>query len=149
MKVNFLLTFFYKKGNRKQKSRSGSKTGKSQIDLCCSDVALKQMLDIPKMSLLPLRINLPQIFTISGIQLLRKLSEDFQESILGGLILVYNCYSEQPVCNLFKRRTLSPVFSGEIFENGWLWTAISEQSKIAACNVIRFLTTNISFCIIL
>ena len=39
-----------------------------------------------------------------------------------------------------KRRTLPPVFSGEIFENGWLWTAASEQSKIFACNVIRFLT---------
>ena len=39
-------------------------------------------------------------------QVLRKLvflkvfSEDFQENFLGGVILVYNCYSEQPVCNL-------------------------------------------------
>ena len=37
-----------------------------------------------------------------------------------GIILVYNRYSEQPLCNLTKRSTLPPVFSGEIFENGWL-----------------------------
>ena len=61
--------------------------------------------------------------------MLRKLSEDFQENILGGVILVYNRYSEQSVWNLTKRRTLPPVFSGKIFENGWLWTAASEQSK--------------------
>ena len=76
-------------------------------------------------------------------------AEDFQENILGGVILVYNRHSEQPVCNLTKRRTLPPVFPGEIFENGWLWTAASEQSKIAACNVIRFLTIKISFRILL
>ena len=35
-------------------------------------------------------------------------AEDFQEHILGGVILVYNCYSEQSVCNLTKRRTLPP-----------------------------------------
>ena len=52
----------------------------------------------------------------------------FPRNILGEVILVYNCYSEQPVCNLTKRRTLPPVFSGEIFENGWLWAAASEQS---------------------
>ena len=120
--------------------------------------------------------------------------EDFQENILGGVILIYNCYSEQSVCNLTKRMTLSPVFPGEIFEyewlwtanselggvilvynhyseqpiynltkrrnlpplfsreifeNGWLWTAASEQSKIAACNVIQFLTIKISFRILL
>ena len=45
--------------------------------------------------------------------------------------------------------TLPPVFSGEIFENEWLWTATSEQSKIAACNVIRFLTIKIYFGILL
>ena len=72
-----------------------------------------------------LRINLPQIFIIYNIYALRKLSEDFQGNILGGVILVYNHYSEQPVCNLTKRRTLPPVFSGEIFENGWLWTVAS------------------------
>ena len=71
--------------------------------------------------------------------MLRKLSEDFQENILGGVILVYNRYSEQSVCNLTKRRTLPPVFSGEVFKNGWLWTATSKQFEIAACNVIRFL----------
>ena len=81
------------------------------------------------MSPLLLRIDLPQIFTIYHIYVLRKLSEDFQESILGGVILVYNRYFEQPVCNLTKIRTLPPVFSVEIFENGWLWTAASEQSK--------------------
>ena len=74
--------------------------------------------------------------------------EDFQENILGGAILVYNRYSLS-VCNLTKRRALSPVFFREIFENGWLWTAASEQSMIAACNVIRFLTIAISFGIIL
>ena len=69
-------------------------------------------------------------------------AEDFQENILGGTTLEYNHYSEQSVCNLNKRRTLAPVISGEIFQNGWLWTAASEQFKIAACNVIRFLTIN-------
>ena len=47
--------------------------------------------------------------------------------------------------NLTKRRTLPPVFSEEIFENKWLWVAASERSKIAACNVIQFLTIKISF----
>ena len=74
------------------------------------------------------------------------LSEDFQENILGGVILVYNRYSEQSVCNLTKRRTLLTVFSGEIFRNRWLWTAKSEQS---ACNVIQFLTIEISFNVLL
>ena len=81
------------------------------------------------MSPLLLRTNLPQTFTIYDISALQNLSEDFQENILGEAILVYNRYSEQPVCNLTKRRTPPPVFSGEIFENGWLWTAASEQSK--------------------
>ena len=76
-------------------------------------------------------------------------AEDFQEKILGGVILVYNRHSEQSVCNLTKRSTLPPVFPGEIFENGWLWTAASEQSKIAACNVIQFLTIKIFFRIFL
>ena len=79
-------------------------------------------------------------------------AEDFQENILGGVILVilvYNRYSEQPVCNLTKRRTLPPAFSGETFENGWLWADASEKSKIAACNVIRFLTIKIYFNILL
>ena len=87
------------------------------------------MFGIHKMSPLLLRINVPQIFTIYDIYSLRKLSEDFQENNLGEVIVVYNPYSEQPVFNLTKRRTLPPVFSGEIFENGWLWTAASEQSK--------------------
>ena len=162
------------------------------------------MFGIHKMSPLLLRINLSQIFTIYDIQALQKLSEDFQENILSGVILVYNRYSEQPICNLTKRRTLPPVFSGEIFENRGLWTAASkqykrkiskktflvesfwyiistlssqsvigpkeglyhryfpekfskmdkwtaasEQSKIAACNVIRFLTINFFFGILL
>ena len=82
--------------------------------------SFKQMFGNRKMSPLLLRTNLPQIFTIYDIQALRNLSEDFQENILGGAILVYNRYSEQPVCNLTKRRTLPPVYFGEIFENGWL-----------------------------
>ena len=79
-------------------------------------------------------MNLPWIFTIYDIYALQKLSEDFQENIFGRVILVYDCYSEQSVSNLTKMRTLQPVFSGEIFENEWLWTAVSEQSKIPACN---------------
>ena len=103
-----------------------------------------QMFDIHKMSSLLPRINLPQIFTFYDVQRLQNLSEGFQENIIGGLILVCNRYSEQSVCNLTKRRTLPPVFSGEIFENGWLWTVASAQSKIAACNVILFLTIKVS-----
>ena len=76
-------------------------------------------------------------------------AEDLQESILGGAILVYNRYSELSVCNLTKKRTLTLVFSGEIFENGWLWTATSKLSKTAACNVTQFLTIKISFGIML
>ena len=90
------------------------------------------MFHIHKMSSLLLRINLLQIFTIYDIQALQKLSEDSQGNILGGVTLVHNRYSEQLVCNLTKRRTLPPVFSGNVFENGWLWTAASEQSMIAA-----------------
>ena len=37
------------------------------------------------------------------------------------------------------------MFPGEIFENGWLWTATSEQSEITSCNVIQFLTVKIYF----
>ena len=72
------------------------------------------------MSTLLLRTNLLQIFTIFDIQVLQNLSEDFQESILGEAILVYNRYSQQPVCNLTKRRTPPPVFYGESFQIGWL-----------------------------
>ena len=46
-------------------------------------------------------------------------AEVFHENNFGGVILVYNRYSEQSVCNLTKRRTLPPLFSGEIFKNGW------------------------------
>ena len=56
-------------------------------------------------------------------------AEDFQENFFGVVILVYNSCSEQSVCNLTKRRTLPPEFSGEIFKNGWLWTAASEHRK--------------------
>ena len=87
------------------------------------------MFGVRKMSPLLLRTNLHQVFTVYDIQALQNLSEDFQENIIGGAILVDNRYSEQPVCNSTKRRTPPPVFSGEIFENGWLWTAASEQSK--------------------
>ena len=41
-----------------------------------------------------------------------------------------NGYSQQSVCNLTKRRTVSPAFSGKTFENGWLWTRASEQSEM-------------------
>ena len=58
---------------------------------------------------------------------------------------LHYCCSEQSVCNLKKRRTEQPVFSGEIFENGWLRTATTGQSKMTACNVIQFLTMKISF----
>ena len=81
--------------------------------------------------------------------MLRKLSEDFQENILGGVILVYSHYSEQLFCNFTKKRFLLPVLSGEIFESGWLWTAASGQSEIASCNVTQFLTIKISFGILL
>ena len=87
------------------------------------------MFGIHKISPLLVGISLSQIFTIYDIQALQRLSEDFQENILGGVILVCNCQSEQLVCNLTKRRTLTPVFSGDIFENGWLRRAASEQSK--------------------
>ena len=70
------------------------------------------MFGIDKLLTLLLRIDSPQIFTIYNIQALRKLSQDFQENILGGLILVYCYYPEQSVCNLTKRRTLTPEFSG-------------------------------------
>ena len=100
------------------------------------------MSDINKMSSLLLRIYLSQIFTISDIWAFRKLSIDFQENFLCRVILK-NRYSEQSLCNLAKRRTLPPVFSGEIFENGWLWTAAFEESEIAAFNVILFLTMKI------
>ena len=60
--------------------------------------------------------------------------EDFQEDILGGVILVYNHHSEQSVCNLTIKRTLPPVFPGEIFENGWLWTAEDFQENILVYN---------------
>ena len=104
------------------------------------------MFTIDKMSPILLRMNLPQICTIYDIQALQKLSEDFQENILDKVILAYNRYSDQSVYNL----TLKPVFSGEIFENGQLWTAASEQSEIAACNVMMFfynvtLNVNIEF----
>ena len=110
----------------------------------------KKMFGIRKMSPLLPRINLPQIFTIYDIQAFWKLSEDFKQNIIDEAILVYNRYFEQSVCNLTKTRAVLPVFSGEIFENGWLWMAASEQSKIAAsCNVIRLLTIKITFGILL
>ena len=55
----------------------------------------KQLFSIHKMSPLLLKINLPQIFTIYDTEALEKLSEDFQENILGGVTLVYIRYSEQ------------------------------------------------------
>ena len=75
------------------------------------------MFNIHKMSPLLLRINLSQLFTIYDIKALQKFLEDFQENILSGVILVYNCYAEHPICNLTKKITLPAVFPGEIFEN--------------------------------
>ena len=75
------------------------------------------MFSINKISPMILRMNLPQIFTIYDIQALQKVPEDFQENILGRVILVYNCYSEQSACNLTKRKSPQLVFSGENFEN--------------------------------
>ena len=75
--------------------------------------------------------------------------EDFRQNILDGAILVYDYHFEQSVCNLFKRRTQPPVFSGDIFKTEWLWTAAPEQSKIAACNGSRFFTIKVSFGIML
>ena len=37
------------------------------------------------------------------------------------------------------------MFSGEIFENGWLWMAATEQTEITACDVVQFLSMKISF----
>ena len=70
--------------------------------------------------------------------------KDFHENF-GGVILVYNCYSEKSVCNSDQKKDSTT----SIFENGWLLKAVSEQSKIATCNVIRFLTIKISFRILL
>ena len=52
-----------------------------------------------------------------------------KENFLDGVILVYNRYSEQQTWNLTKRKTVPPAFFRDIFHNGWLWTAASEQSK--------------------
>ena len=45
------------------------------------------MFHIYKMSPLTVRINLPQIFKIYAIRAFRKLLEDFQEKILGGVTI--------------------------------------------------------------
>ena len=98
------------------------------------------MFSIDKMSSLQLSMNLPQVFK----SMIFRHSESFRK-ILCRVILVYYCYSEQSICNLTKRRTLQLIFSGEIFENGWLRTAAFEQSDITACDVTQFLTIKISF----
>ena len=92
---------------------------------------------------LPLRIFYlkylqSMIFRCSGN--FRKISN---KNILCGVILIKNRCFEQSVCKFSKRETLLPVFSGEIFENEWIWTAASEHFEIAPCNVIRFLTVKI------
>ena len=84
------------------------------------------MFGIDKMQALLVSINLPQIFTIYDIYVLRMLPKDFQENILGEVNLGKNHCSEHSVCNLIKRRTLPPVFSGKIFKSGLLWMAASE-----------------------
>ena len=97
------------------------------------------MFGIDKMLTFLLKTNSPQMFTTYNIQVLRKLSQDFRENIRSEVILVYCHNSEQPVCNLAKRKTLTPEFFGEIFKNGQLWTAASEQYEKAACNVIHII----------
>ena len=64
-----------------------------------------------------------------GQLLLNIPSGRFPRNILGGVILVYNRYSEQSVYNLTRWMTLPPLFFGEIFENVWLRIVASEQSK--------------------
>ena len=97
------------------------------------------MFGIEKVLTLLLRlIHLKYLQSIT-FRRLKKLLEDFQENILGEVILVYDCYSEQSVCKLTKRSALTPKFSGEVFKNAWLWMAASGQCKIAACTVIRIL----------
>ena len=69
-------------------------------------------------------------------------SKSFQkiskENICGGAILVYNRYSGQPVYYFTKRRTPPPVFSGNIFENGWLLTAaLKSPSERFYENILR------------
>ena len=64
--------------------------------------------------------------------------EDSQEKIIGGVILIYIRYSEQSV--IWPKEE---PHHQEIFENGWLSKDASEQSKIAAWNVIRFLPIKI------
>ena len=48
-----------------------------------------------------------------------------------------------------ERRTLPPVISRDIFENGVLWTAAPDQSEISVFDVIRFLAIEITFGIFL
>ena len=50
-------------------------------------------------------------------------AEDFHENILGGVILVYNHYSEHSVCNLSKKRNLPRYF----LENIQKWMAQSKR----------------------
>ena len=70
-------------------------------------------------------------------------ADDFQENILCGIILAYNRHSEQSVCNLTKGRSLQSVFTGEIFENGWLRTAASEVGWVVL--VCKSLLWTVSF----
>ena len=88
MKVSFLFTFLYRKIKTKQESRVPLKRGNARCAFQRSSYA-RQMIDIDKMS----PLLLPQVFTIYNIWALRKLSEDFQEDVLGGVILLYNRYS--------------------------------------------------------
>ena len=88
MKVSFLFTFLYRKIKTKQESRVPLKRGNARCALQRSSHA-KQMIGIDKMS----PLLLPQVFTIYNIWALRKLSEDFEQDVLGGVILLYNCYS--------------------------------------------------------
>ena len=145
--MSFLLIAFYWKNKTRQKSWSGSfvelllKWKKTWFEERFD--SWKQMFDIHKMSPLLLRI-----FTVYDFYAPRKLSKDSQENILGGVILVIATLNSQSVIRP-KEGLCHQNFSGNILENGWLWTAAFEQSKIAACNVIRFLTIKISFGIML
>ena len=64
--------------------------------------------------------------------------------------LFYYILATHSVCNLTKRRTLLSGFSRQTFENEWLWTTASAQSKDSClCNVIRFFTIKILFNILI
>ena len=124
MKVSFLFTFLYRKIKTKQESRVPLKRGNARFALRGSSHA-KQMFGSGKMSPLLLRINLQSI-TFGRSESFRKISKKtfLVESF-------YYIIATQSVRNLTKRRTLTSVFSRQIFGNGW--AAPSAQSEMVVC----------------